>query len=302
MNTFATEWHSKQIPGADGMTLHVRQSSVDASKRVCVLLHGSADGGYIWSEIAESLAQDYRVVLIDLRGHGDSSWSPAQDYRVAAHVRDLRIVLEALQLERFALIGHSLGGQISIHLCAGFRNRVLGLMLADFGPNTNAGARERARLNLKDSLRRYDSIAEYQQVLIDTRPLLPPQTAAWLARESLRECADGFRLKVDPALAEIDSDCDDDENNRLWVLLRQTHCPVLVVRGAGSAMLSRLVAEQIKATLPAGTLKVVPNAGHALMLDNGEYFAGITQAFLRSVLGRPAAPPGAALSAERRPG
>jgi esterase len=284
MSSAAERWQVVAIKGRDGNEIKLRLSTRQPDAPVCILIHGTADAGFIWDDVVVSLQDLCRPIVIDLRGHGDSQWVADHDYSPAAHVADIERVIEALAIDRYVLIGHSLGGQISIHLAARRPREAIGMLIADFGPETNADARERARLHLKESLRRYRSIAEYQQKLFENRPLISANAAEWLARESLRACPEGgFELKVDPAMAEPDSHDIDAENRYLWAGLRRLACPVLVVRGAGSATFPRVIAERMRQIIPNGRLEVVPAAGHALMVDNPAGFAQVVRRFVQDL-------------------
>jgi pimeloyl-ACP methyl ester carboxylesterase len=83
-------------------------------KPALVLVHGGLDHGRSWDWVAASLRDDYHVYALDLRGHGDSEWSPGAIYSVAEHVLDLAALCDALGQTPLTLIGHSLGGVISL--------------------------------------------------------------------------------------------------------------------------------------------------------------------------------------------
>jgi esterase len=70
------------------------------------------------------------------------------------------------------------------------------------------------------------------------------------------------------------------EDELLWKIMRDIACPVLVIRGGGSAVLSRQAAERMAATLPNGRLMTV-SAGHAVMMDNPQEFNDVVARFVR---------------------
>jgi len=273
-------WRSRSLQGCDGTVVQAYLSTDPLCRTPCLLLHGSGDGAYIWNEVAAGLNDLCDLVALDLRGHGDSQWASGGDYRLQTHVADVKCAIEALGLDSFYLIGHSLGGQIGIHIAHAFGERVRGMVLADSGPELSAAARDVARDNMRDSFQIYRSAHEYARRLGSVHSLVAPERIARLAHEALRPCGGGFRLKTDPAMVDFVSDCEDAEDLRLWKMLAEIPCPVLVLRGCGSAMLSRQTAERITRTLPRGTLQILPQAGHALMLDNPAQFAQFSRNFL----------------------
>src|SRR5262245_65498375 len=88
-----------------------------------VLVHGGLDHARSWDWVAARLIDDYHVYALDLRGHGDSEWSPGAIYTIAEHVLDLAALCDALGESRLMLIGHSLGGGIAITYSAVFPDR-----------------------------------------------------------------------------------------------------------------------------------------------------------------------------------
>ena len=89
----------------------------------------SCDRAY-WKEQLDAFADDYRVVSLDLAGHGVSGNS-REDWTVAAHAEDVRAVLEELELDNAILIGHSMGGSVSVVAAGLMPDRVIGVACAD---------------------------------------------------------------------------------------------------------------------------------------------------------------------------
>jgi pimeloyl-ACP methyl ester carboxylesterase len=273
---------SIRIHNVPNMMLSISRSGDVPAKPTAVLIHGTGDGAHVWTEIAPSINDICNLILVDLRGHGDSDWSASGDYSLRSHVADIIGVLDALSIDPVILVGHSLGGLIGIHVAAAVRNRVRGVLLADVGPQPNVLAQETARENLQQSMRIYQSIKEYENRLLEIQPLMTRTRAAWIARESLRACGNGFQLKVDPAIATKEGD--PDTTAELWSLMAHVACPVLIVRGMASAILSREVAQRMRYAFPNGRLVTMPGAGHALMTDNPTEFVAIARTFLKEIL------------------
>jgi pimeloyl-ACP methyl ester carboxylesterase len=242
-----------------------------------LLIHGSAEGGFVWDDFAPELAKHCKVVAVDLRGHGGSDHDPDSHYTLDKHVRDISRLLDELQ-DELILVGHSLGGDVATKIAPELGRRLRALVLVDSGPDSNHETATYLQDQLRESHRLYERVEEYTQWLRDRRFLTTPAVLERLAAASLILGSDGYRLRYDVAVIDMITAEDDDS----WWLpnLRQTSAPVLVVRGMASASLSRRTAERMRAATPKGELAIVPAAGHAVMNDNIEGFAGAVIPFI----------------------
>jgi pimeloyl-ACP methyl ester carboxylesterase len=91
---------------------YVDWGNVDAPP--LILLHGGRDHCRNWDWVARRLCRDWHVIAPDLRGHGDSEWSKSANYSMAAYVYDLAQLIHQLKLSPVTIIGHSLGGAITV--------------------------------------------------------------------------------------------------------------------------------------------------------------------------------------------
>ncbi|SEE80360.1 Pimeloyl-ACP methyl ester carboxylesterase [Rhizobiales bacterium GAS191] len=269
------------VPTTHGPKIHVTEwgsGSID-----CVLLHGVGDGAHVWTELAARLAAHYRVFAMDLRGHGRSEWDNRGLYSVQAHSEDAAHVIETLATNPVVLIGHSLGGKIAVRLAASRRVDIAALVLVDSGPGADPAALAHFLAELNAENRLYSSTLDYASQLEAKRPLLSPNIASRLAKDSLRPApSGGYLLQRDPALGRPENiELDDVETS--WGLLEQIVCPMLLVRGRGSAILSASVAKQMQLKLRSCRLETIEVAGHAVMLDNPDGFYLVVANFLLNV-------------------
>jgi len=95
-----------------------------------VLLHGITSNGAAWVPVADELARRFQLVLIDLRGHGASS-KPETGYLLTDHADDLNSVLEHYGLDRPLIMGHSLGGMVTLEWATRFPARAAALVIED---------------------------------------------------------------------------------------------------------------------------------------------------------------------------
>jgi pimeloyl-ACP methyl ester carboxylesterase len=115
---------------AGDLTLYCVQWGEQGPPLVCV--HGLTANAFCFQAFADELASTYRVFAYDLRGRGQSD-RPAEGYSVPLHAQDLDQLLDALNLERTALLGHSLGALIALYYAAHHPERVSRLILVDAG-------------------------------------------------------------------------------------------------------------------------------------------------------------------------
>jgi pimeloyl-ACP methyl ester carboxylesterase len=280
---------SRRLPGSDGLSIHVLEWS--AAGTPLVLVHGFGNEAHIWDDFAPVVANHYRTVAVDLRGHGDSDHDPERRYDYEHHVADLEAVTAALGIERLVLVGHSFGGRTSILFAAKHPERMAGLVIVDIGPEHDPRGTTRIRMEV---MQRGDGSfaepAEYERVLAHNFPAGSPDALRRMARCELRQRADGrFERKADPAFmagrpgqGEAEAEARErDTAKRLWDALARIPCPTLVVRGAASDILSPEIADRmVDDVLVKGQLAVVPRAAHSVMTDNPAGFVEAVSAFV----------------------
>jgi 3-oxoadipate enol-lactonase len=126
----------------DGVRLacHVRGP---ADAPALVLLHGLGGQASTWDTVAAELARSYRVLAIDLRGHGDSDWPGVYSFELMRD--DVLGVLDQLGLDRINLLGHSMGGTVAYLIAEQEPGRIGKLILEDTPPPFPMGRPPRER-------------------------------------------------------------------------------------------------------------------------------------------------------------
>jgi pimeloyl-ACP methyl ester carboxylesterase len=287
-----------RIPGADGVELNCLEWSREGVP--LLLLHGFANEAHIWDEFVPHVADYYRVLALDLRGHGDSDRHPDAAYDYADYVADLESVIDHLGAERVVLVAHSLGGRVAMLYGGRHPEKVAGMVIVDSAPELDA--RGTARISLDVAEHRdpsFASVADYEQMLVHNYPAARPAAIRRMATHELRQRDDGrFVLKMDTRFRDAIGDAtradgsfdpeaalqhQREHHEAMWEALRKLDCPTLVVRGAASDFLSPDIADRmVEEELAKGELAVVAQAGHSVMTDNPEGFA---EAVSRFVLG-----------------
>jgi len=236
-----------------------------------VLLHGFSAHARLWDTFARAVAKHYHIFALDQRGHGETAW--ADEYSADLMIADLAAFVRALRLDRFALIGHSMGGRNAYGYAAHHQETLTRLVLVDIGPEMPAGASERFRHNVVRSHDVFDSPEEAFAAVRAANPFPPDDElrARTLAGLMLRD--DGrWTFRYDPALRDPDRFRMPLAPAENWALLRSIATPTLLVRGAASDLLDPAIAERVAEEMPDCTLVTVPAAGHPVPLDNPQGF------------------------------
>jgi pimeloyl-ACP methyl ester carboxylesterase len=278
-----------RIRGADDLELNVLEWSTDGVP--IVLLHGLGNEAHLWDDFVPSIAPHYRVLALDQRGHGDSDWDPEARYDAESMTNDLEAVLEAVEIDRFVLVGFSMGGRVAMTFAGRHPERLAGLVIIDIGPEVDA--RGVLRISGEMSENRapiFSSVQEYVAMLSLNYPAGQPDALKRMAEFGLRRRDDDlFELKMDPKLRGA-RPSDDAARAKAeafiqqqWDALAKVSCATLVVRGAASDILSPETADKmVDDVLQNGKLAIVAQAAHSVMTDNPK---GFEEAVCEFVLG-----------------
>src|ERR1700693_182020 len=125
---------------ANGLRLnYLDWGASDALPVVCV--HGYTGSAQAFNAPARHIGDRARIIAPDVRGHGESAWSPEGAYQYKDQAADLAALVDRLELDRFVLIGTSMGGIIAMAYAAQHAERLRGLVINDIGPDPEAGSR-----------------------------------------------------------------------------------------------------------------------------------------------------------------
>jgi pimeloyl-ACP methyl ester carboxylesterase len=221
-----------------------------------VLSHGLTDNGLCWTRVAEALAPDFDVIMLDARGHGASSRvGPGE---VVDPIRDLAEAVEALDLSRVLVMGHSVGARASAGFAAAFPKRVRALVLEDppLVPPMTPDARERRLQTFREQVARFRSMTEAELRAFGMR-----QSPSWDPVE-FPAWATSKRQVDAEALPLLNSAWQED--------FRSLQSPTLLIHGE-SERGSMVAPEQAREALELNpNLRAVriPGAGHNVRREN----------------------------------
>jgi pimeloyl-ACP methyl ester carboxylesterase len=283
---FLAPRHDVPTGGRSGFTIvqgrqvhYLEWGSSAAPPVVC--LHGGGQTAYMWEELGAALGPTHHVLAPDLPGHGDTDPVDEMDRRSLADT--IPPLLDEFGIERAAFVGASLGGIVSLTLAADRPRLVAAIALIDIGHRLEDEGVNR----IIDFMTKHESFASPEEAAVEVAEYLPHrrQVNADNLRRNLRELPDGrwvwkhmFARRLRGAQAPVGG----------WRELvagmgdeaKTLTCPVLVLRGAASDVLSNEGAEEIASLIPDARLATVGSAGHHAAGDNPETTVDLVRDFL----------------------
>jgi esterase len=244
-----------------------------------VLLHGLCGNAHYWDFFASSVASEYHVLALDQRGHGDSGW--AESYGPKGYVLDLEAFADNLGLDKFVLIGHSMGGINAIIYAAQHPDLISALMIVDIGPEINSAGIERMERERASEPEAFGSEEEAISYMKKVEPRQSDDFIQHQVKYALKQDDKGnLTFKYDPALCSTELHSPD----WLWDYIDHVVCPTLLIHGLESDMLASEVAQMMISRLAFGSMVDIGRAGHSVPGDNPEAFEATVCKFLRGDL------------------
>ncbi len=258
-----------------------------------VLLHGGGLTAHTWDMAALLLRDQYHLVALDLRGHGDTDWTP--DEHINDDLNDLmygdvQLFLDHLGHERMTLAGMSLGGVASMRYAAEHPDRVEALVMVDVGPESmrEAGQATQAFHRETDVLERFE---DFLDRAVKFNPLRKREHIEYSLTHSLKQTPEGWTWKQDPrprdngALVPEAERIASSERRaaELWTAVRAITAPTLVLRGEHSRGLAPDVAERVVQEMNDARLVTVAGATGYIPGDRPKDFAREVHAFLATL-------------------
>lgn len=258
----------------DGLRIHFRHwdgPSDDAP--LLVLLHGGMGDAHAWDLFGPVFASHYRVIAPDARGHGESDWSPANQYSPEHQAADLTHLLAALGCDEVSIVGASMGGWTGYSVAAQFPQLVKKLVIVDVSPAVPEWR--------EPVVNRFASLEEALAARLDPSRGQDETLLRESVERNLMLMADGtfsWRFDVEGIRESFRSRDGDGQ----WRLLEQITSSTLLVRGAESNLLTSELAARVCRAIPNARLIEIPGAGHPVARDQPALFLAAVAPFLLS--------------------
>ena len=240
------------------------------SGEVFVMVHGYFGGSAQWAREIDFLSHQFDVIAVDLPGFGDSHAMPAPQ-SIEGFARSVLSQLDVLGIDKFRLLGHSMGGMIVQEICRLAQQRVTQLFLYGTGPIGMIPGRFETMEESRTRLRQDGVVATSYRI-----------SAKWFIRGSLDPahamCARlGAQASEDAALAGLNAMQSWDGRNYLSSLQVPTH----LIWGEKDKSYNFDQIQTLWRGIPDCSLAVIPNASHAAHLEQPDLFNAIMRACLR---------------------
>ncbi len=249
--------------------VHYTEWGEPANDKVLFCVHGLTRTGRDFDDLAAALENTYRVICPDVVGRGRSEWlDHKSDYSYPQYLADMTALLARSGAGQVDWVGTSMGGLIGMLLAAQPGTPIRKLVMNDVGPFIPKAGLQRIADYVGKPVR-FASLDEMERYMrLVAAPFGALTDAQWrhLTVHSARRLDSGdYVFAYDPGIAEpLKANLEDDVN--LWPVWNAVRCPVLLLRGAESDVLTRTDAEAMQNCGPRATLVEFAGIGHAPML------------------------------------
>lgn len=262
----------------NGLDYHVEIWNDDKSPTI-VFLHGFTGSTKTWLRIAGSLS-DYKVVLVDLLGHGKTAMpEDASRYVMELQVRDLHDLFSELGFTEFVLAGYSMGGRTALAYAIAHPERLQGLILESASPGLKTAA-EQIERQQRDSELALTILANGIQSFVDKWENIPLFDSQKKLPIEIKDEIKQERLSQQPqGLANSLIGMGTGSQPSYWNDLKDIHVPVLLITGSMDLKFEAIAGEMKTAFLQVQ--HQIIEAGHAIHVEKPAEFATIVDEYLR---------------------
>ena len=254
------------------MELNYRSFGEEGAKPI-VIVHGFLGSSRNWQSTARELGKRFRVYALDLRNHGDSPHT--NDYNYDAMTRDIVAWMDARNMERAILLGHSMGGKLMMKVACEHPNRVERLIVVDIAP----------KVYPKSHDKELESMLEIDTTALESRKaadeILMEGVPAWGMRQFLltnlvKREAGGFQWQAN--IKALYTNRRKLESSSLSAEQRFEGDTLFII-GSDSHYFDRADIELVKRHFPTSAIEVIRDCGHNPHFEKQHAFVEIVKRF-----------------------
>jgi pimeloyl-ACP methyl ester carboxylesterase len=256
---------------SNGLAIHVEeQGDGDLS---LVFLHYWGGSSRTWRHVTAKLARTFRTIAVDHRGWGESE-APADGYRLADLAADAEGVIEALNLRRYVLVGHSMGGKVAQLMASRRPPGLIGLVLVAPSPPQPMAIPAQAREIMAGAYASRETVQAAIDNMLTAKPLSPED------REQV--IADSLRGAPPAKIAWPRATSLEDITAQVGAI----SVPTIVIAGESDRIDSpELLQAELLSRVPQAVIHVLPSTGHLSMLESADALVPLIERFCGSLSG-----------------
>ena len=259
---------------AGTLTLHYLEWGTKTATPL-ILLHHVSSHAHTWNHFAGRMSPDYRVLALDMRGHGDSQWAGEGNYTTEHYASDVAALVEHLGLARVIVLGGSLGGRVALVYAAQHPERVAALIMEDVGPVRPQEISQRFADRVAAGDPEFDTVEEWAEHLRGQNRRTPREFFLHNALHGTKRLPNGkLGLKRDVAIQR------DFVPMELWNYVQKVQVPFLLVLGSESPIVSPEQRDRMLQTIPDSEAATIQGAGHIIVHDKPDEFERTVRNFL----------------------
>ena len=249
-----------------------------------LFLHGGGQTRHAWDATAERVADKRTAITLDARGHGQSDWPESGDYRFTAMAADLKAVVRQLEAKPI-VVGASMGGLAAMLAGEAEPDLFAGLVLVDITPRMEQSGVDRILGFMGE--RSKEGFASVEEVADAIAAYLPerarPKSLDGLTKNLVQRDDGRWYWHWDPRFVSgplaVERQATGFEE-RLENAVARLLCPVLLVRGSRSNLVSEEAVSAFRRAVPKADYVDISGAGHMVAGDRNDAFADAIEGFL----------------------
>ena len=274
------ELHSLEIQGGK-LTISYAANTPQAERDTILLIHGFGANKENWHRMARQLTPEYNVYALDLPGHGASSKPLDLPYGIVDQVGYVREIMDALAVKQVHMAGNSMGGAISAAFARLHPDRVVTITLFNPAGSTRYPAELDEHLARGENPLVVEQRGDFKRLMafaLEKRPFIPwPLTSVIEERAMANEEINNVIFS-----ALLDSG----ESGSLEDEMPHIQAPTLIIWGEQDRVLNYRNAQVFNDLIPDSRKVILPNIGHAPMIETPKESAALMTEFIRDVQGR----------------
>ena len=272
-----------------GVRAHVREQG-DPDGIPVVLIHGSMGSLHMWEGWARELSGKARLISVDLPGHGLTGAWPRDEYTIEAYADFVEVLVDTLNLDRFVLVGHSIGGAVAWTFAATRPDRVSQLILVDASgyPRTAGDVPLRIAAGAHARRRRHRHLLQARALRAGARSPRVYADPAMVTPERVRRYAELQRF---PGNREATLQRARTQEPLDPAPLKRLDVPTLIIWGGKDRWVPTADAFRFQNDIKGAELEIFEALGHNPMEEDAKATAAAVAAFIKPITPRPALPP-----------